>query len=262
MIVTSRPEGVTLSRYLDSFAVLNLLPLTDEQQRAIIAMQIASSRQSRIFERLLAAVRVAQDADALYASTVKAEATRRKLEALEAPDTTRLPGSRRHDPQRRPRDESGQPLATRQPTVPMRSAWLRRLDEDFHTAGALAALDTALDAAPGAARDDATSVRGPPADVEGQIGSLAAALLPPSADGRSPEVLSRLGVLLGRRRRAQPTMRAAQLWELIATRSDAVYAVAERLHAGFEAVVADLGGVHAELAPLKDPVSVLHEPAA
>ena len=37
--VSSRPEGVRLERY-DKFVVMNLSPLTDEQQRAAIAAQL------------------------------------------------------------------------------------------------------------------------------------------------------------------------------------------------------------------------------
>ena len=40
LVVTSRPEGVRLDLYTDRFIVINLLPLSDEQQRRVINAQM------------------------------------------------------------------------------------------------------------------------------------------------------------------------------------------------------------------------------
>ena len=40
LVLTSRPEGVALPRYTDRFLVLNLEPLTAEQQSAVIQLQL------------------------------------------------------------------------------------------------------------------------------------------------------------------------------------------------------------------------------
>ena len=51
MIVTSRPEGVNLPLYIERFVVMNLLELSDEQQRNVIKVQMQGSE---FFDHLLA----------------------------------------------------------------------------------------------------------------------------------------------------------------------------------------------------------------
>ena len=41
MVVTSRPSGIVdVSQYVDKFVIMNLLPLSSEQQRRIIEVQM------------------------------------------------------------------------------------------------------------------------------------------------------------------------------------------------------------------------------
>ena len=44
VLVTSRPEGVTLSLYMARFVIMNLSELTNQQQRAVINIQMQGSQ--------------------------------------------------------------------------------------------------------------------------------------------------------------------------------------------------------------------------
>ena len=52
IVVTSRPSGIVdASRYVEKFVIMNLLPLTSEQQRRIIEVQMEGNE---FFHNLLA----------------------------------------------------------------------------------------------------------------------------------------------------------------------------------------------------------------
>ena len=52
VVVTSRPSGIVdASQYVDKFVIMNLLPLTSEQQRRIIEVQM---KGDEFFDSVLA----------------------------------------------------------------------------------------------------------------------------------------------------------------------------------------------------------------
>ena len=52
VVVTSRPSGIVdVSQYVDKFVIMNLLPLSSEQQRRIIEVQMEGNK---LFVNLLA----------------------------------------------------------------------------------------------------------------------------------------------------------------------------------------------------------------
>ena len=52
VVVTSRPSGIVdASQYIDKFVIMNLLPLTSEQQRRIIQVQM---KDNEFFDNLFA----------------------------------------------------------------------------------------------------------------------------------------------------------------------------------------------------------------
>ena len=52
MVVTSRPSGIVdTSQYVDKFVIMNLLPLSSEQQRRIIQVQM---KDNEFFDNLFA----------------------------------------------------------------------------------------------------------------------------------------------------------------------------------------------------------------
>ena len=52
VVVTSRPSGIVdASQYVDKFVIMNLLPLTSEQQRRIIQVQM---KNNEFFDNLFA----------------------------------------------------------------------------------------------------------------------------------------------------------------------------------------------------------------
>ena len=87
IIVTSRPEGVQLALYLERFVVMNLLELTDEQQRNVIKVQMHGSE---FFDHLLAVSEIRKGLDSAYAKAFPSATMRRRIETLPAIDTLTL----------------------------------------------------------------------------------------------------------------------------------------------------------------------------
>ena len=84
VVVTSRPEGVRLPLYRKHFVVLNLKPLTDEQQRQMIQGQL---KGNDFFEHLMAFMRIRRGHDELYVRTAfMDDDERRRIESFEVPN--------------------------------------------------------------------------------------------------------------------------------------------------------------------------------
>ena len=66
VLVTSRPEGVDLDDYKTRFVVMNLLELSQEQQRNVIQMQLQGNA---FFEHLVNIAECRKELDAKYAAT-------------------------------------------------------------------------------------------------------------------------------------------------------------------------------------------------
>ena len=85
VLVTSRPEGVTLSLYMSRFVIMNLNELTNAQQRSVINIQMQGSQ---FFDHLLSLGEVRKGLDEAYYKLK--EGVRSELEALFSDDRFRL----------------------------------------------------------------------------------------------------------------------------------------------------------------------------
>lgn len=80
IVVTSRPEGVRLRLYVSSFVVMNLLPLTDEQQIEVIDKQ---TTEDGFFSRLFKLSDVRKKHDSIYRDKLLSkESYRNKIESI------------------------------------------------------------------------------------------------------------------------------------------------------------------------------------
>ena len=126
-MVTSRPEGVNLPRFVSQFVVFRLKPLSDEQQRSAVTAQVRSCglepgsscwpalidlafvsrvaqlRGNEFADHLVAFASIRRRHDVVY-SELFSEKERSQVEALTAPDLFCLPsaaGTVRYDPSMR-----------------------------------------------------------------------------------------------------------------------------------------------------------------
>ena len=87
LVVTSRPEGVDLDDYKTRFVVMNLLELSQEQQRNVIQMQLQGNA---FFEHLVNIAECRKMMDASYRSIFKSEhAATRSRRSPSSPPTRR-----------------------------------------------------------------------------------------------------------------------------------------------------------------------------
>ena len=257
VVVTSRPEGVRLRLYARDFVVMNLQPLTREQQAGAIGMQLEGSE---FFDRLskISAIRTRHD-DIYCTAAFPVEADRGSLEAFKARDAFVLGAGLGFDPAMRTRNAHGAPIG-RQQGAP-RSAFLRRLCAAF-TPTVLGAVDAALATAPPAV----------PADEHARLSRLLCDAAP-QLSAADLEVAVRLAELLAQRRLAGAEGRrgskrprgeearagvevelmevdgdgdgaggAAELWHDICERTDELYEVAEAVEPRFVEAVRALFG--------------------
>ena len=108
VVVTSRPEGVRLPLYRKHFVVLNLKPLTDEQQSAMIQGQLQGNA---FFEHLMAFAAIRRGHDELYVGSAFADKERREsVEAFERPNLFLIQDgsmTETFDPEQRQRSAGG-----------------------------------------------------------------------------------------------------------------------------------------------------------
>ena len=83
MAVTSRPEGIDLEEYKTRFCVMNLLKLSESQQRNVINMQLAGNA---FFEHLVNIAECRRDLDAKYHEIFRTEGLRAEVEAISFTD--------------------------------------------------------------------------------------------------------------------------------------------------------------------------------
>lgn len=114
VVVTSRPEGVTLSLYSERFVVMNLLELTDEQQRNVIRVQMHGNE---FFDHLLAISEVRKGLDAVYTSAFASSALRRRIESASATDELLAADGASFEPSMRQHDASGHRIVAERPPV-------------------------------------------------------------------------------------------------------------------------------------------------
>ena len=77
-LLTSRPEGVDLEDYKHRFVVMNLLELSQEQQRNVIQMQLQGNA---FFEHLVNIAECRKDLDAKYKEAFRSEGLRAEIES-------------------------------------------------------------------------------------------------------------------------------------------------------------------------------------
>lgn len=81
LLITSRPEGIRKRLYARDFVIMNLQPLTTEQQHSIVRRQL---EDNEMFERLVSCSAVRTRHDEIYLKALP-ESDRQKLEWLKLP---------------------------------------------------------------------------------------------------------------------------------------------------------------------------------
>ena len=79
LVVTSRPEGVDMEDYKTRFVVMNLLELSQEQQRNVIQMQLQGNS---FFEHLVNIAECRKDLDEAYKEAFRTETLRTRWSTL------------------------------------------------------------------------------------------------------------------------------------------------------------------------------------
>ena len=80
-VLTSRPEVVRLNMYQEEFVIMNLKPLTMEQQNTLISLQIGDNE---FFKQLSATVNIQRTHDAIYTATAfPSPADRKEIEEMQ-----------------------------------------------------------------------------------------------------------------------------------------------------------------------------------
>lgn len=84
LVVTSRPEGVEKKHFLESFVIVNLKPLSDEQQRKAIGIQLKGLEFS---DHLMAFGAIRREHDRIFVhEAFPDDNDRRMLETMNYPD--------------------------------------------------------------------------------------------------------------------------------------------------------------------------------
>eukprot|EP00966_Prymnesium_polylepis_P271540 6273580-Prymnesium_polylepis.1 len=282
VVCTSRPEGVDIEEFKEHFVIVDLKPLSDDQQKQAIEMQLKLNPFGKTFsENLLRFCEIRKEHDRIYREFAFPTAGERdRIESFEVPNLQFLNGKGgKRDGNMRQKTRDGK-FCTAQTHVfgqLMSSSYLRKLCATL-TPSVLAKLDEMLDAGALLAEKDELKVR---------IGRL----LSINPDDHAVDVANRLVLLVHKRRqvldpskeppkteagkRALEYVRArasqttvATLWPCIATRTDQIYATIEDLlpifHGLMEMLIMDAGlDVKKDLMlarGLKDPVRT-HEKA-
>ena len=140
LVVTSRPEGVTLERYTNRFAVLDLKALSDEQQAAAVQAQLGDSE---FFHHLMAFSKIRREHDRIYREVAfPSESERAAIESFAAPNRLLLSEGGPRDSEQRQRTREGSRFCSVSQKAP-RSQLLCSLGS-FFTPELLAALDDGL----------------------------------------------------------------------------------------------------------------------
>ena len=289
LLCTSRPEGVNREDFRAHFVILDLKPLSDEQQKEAISRQLDEHPLGKAFsEHLLAFVAIRKGHDEIYQGVFNTVHRRRAIESFLVPNRFELQppqlddaGIARLDPQMRQHNTDGTVAALH--TGPPRSRYLADLSA-YLAPALLEAVDQAVESL-GARPTDEAVLEAASAAIGGFGGSEAHA-----------KVAAKLGLLAAHRRalvpgferlRALPTpsddeartlalhplsavseTRVSALWPVLVSRTDQIYVVCEQhekpFQAALRALVTQLGLDPAAsitfASGLKDPVR-MHEKA-
>ena len=270
LVITSRPEGVTLEQYTDRFVVYDLEPLNDVQQTAAIQMQIHDNVGREFFHHLQNFTHIRAEHDRIYLEvafpTPEARAT---IEGFSVPNRQFLDGKggeRDREMRQKARGQQAGEWAAVSTHAEPASIYLQRLCAIL-TPAVLTAIDAVLE----------------------KRGSSPLRHLLQHASSGDLSVATRLALLVMKRKRillAQspptdpkerfafdylqstvPHTTAATLWPCIVARTDQIYTTIEDMISVFETgmrSLAELVGLAMNdlmFAPgLKDPIR-LHEKA-
>ena len=235
VMATSRPEGVRVADYNAQFVVLDLDPLTQDQQRVAVEQQLESLPDAvkDFASHLLAFSNIRREHGRIWEAAFESADVRKAVEALQAPDRFRGPEGQGYDPAMRQKCLDGTRVVERQDGE-LRSAYLQGLDAE---------LSPLL-------RDIDPEMEGLGAHVKQQC---------PRHHKVALDLLRLFQKLGGAQK-----WTARSLWCEIMSSTDEIYEAAERLEPEFRNVLADslerAGLVVSResliFGPLKDPVRV------
>ena len=248
VVVTSRPEGIRPKMYVDKFVIMNLKPLDDDQQRAIVAAQL---RDDEFFGHLLAFHAIRKQHDCIWLSNAfQSEAARRKIENTSAPDRFKLPDGS-FDPQMRQvalsSGESRRFVEKRERGVSILSNYLTALNQDLRHL--LPSLETLLAEMSAEVSDG---------EIEERVKSIL---------GGPKTCLHTVAIRLTKyaqklKRTGDTEVPVSELWSTIVAHTDELYIVAEELYPAFQKIMPALikaSGMKPgalKMATFKDPVRV------
>ena len=282
VICTSRPEGVTIGDFQKDFTVMDLVPISEEQQREALELQLKDSPQGKAFsEHLTAFATIRRKHDELYRECF-ADDERAAIEKWQAPDKLVLEAEdsqpKRRDPEMRQRAADG--TFVKRSCGPPKSRYHRTL-ASFFTEGVLRSLDAVLYQEAAAdverAKIEALVEQLPHDGVAHLQERYGTGLFERSRDESTDDakhtraalkreptfeamgVAVKLGLLLLERRRrlegrndadeklrcAAPQATALKLWPAIVARTDEIYVALEDLKDLFEEAVKQLAADHA-----------------
>lgn len=294
---TSRPEGVNLADFRENFVIIDLEPLTSQQQHDAVTCQLTGTSFGKSFaDRLLAFSEIRKGHDRLYVEDAFADAAERKqIESFGVRDQLFLEDGETRNGEMRQRAADGGFI--RVSIKPLSSHYLRKC-ASFFTESVLRRLDEGLMAEPNAEKamkpivaecepfTTAAATAAAAGDTEEAVKALNDATILGVKLGLL--VLNRQHKLRGKnkedlRRKASsgdpvakkefnhleelraiaPETTASALWARIMVRTDQIYEVMEKMKDIFEEAVSDLctrHGLAVKFGGLKDPVRV-HEKA-
>ena len=285
VLVTSRPEGVSVPVYAVRFVVMNLCELTNEQQRRVINVQMQGSQ---FFDHLLSLGESRKGLDEAF-SKLK-ESTRVELENLFVASRFKSEADGSWLPEMRQTEVTGQRfVAAAEEKSKPESLYLQQLDRELRAftpqrcgIDLLSRVDSVL--------NQSTFLT---PDNEFQEKILEDMLGPDGELELRHRVAVRLGLMMQKKRHtaqlhsnaqegkrekekekeekkaaATANLKAEEVWVRVVSRTDELYVVAEQMYAVFEFVVEEFAAQASEsedgskappevlLADLKDPVRV------
>lgn len=183
---------------------------------------------SLFFHHLFSFSTIRKEHDRVYHAHFASRELRARVEGLAAPDRLKLPGGG-YDPAMRQHDVSGARIIRLREGEP-EAEYLRNMDlllsARFHEAGRsiLEAIDDAL-------------VAEPPLAPSASHAELRVLLDPTGAVDEAVTLGIKLGLLVLKRRKLEPSLTCAALWEMIRQHTDELYVVAEKLMPAFNAAL-------------------------
>ena len=252
VVVTSRYEGVRVDLYED-FCIMDLKPLSDEQQRSVIHTQLGDNEY---FDHLLSFSKIRSEHDRIYREDAFPSAEDREfLETSCAPDRFRLDDGA-FDPEM---VQKSLELADLQRSAGEPRSTILREHCSVLTPSALQRVDVSATTCFDAAQPTVDATAGLPVDIAATMCFCAPQPVDATADlpEKSQKLVSDLSKLANKR-----NTDAAELWPVIVSSTDELLLAAETLRPVFEigmrALLAEAGLTDEALivGPLKDPVRI------